>query len=578
VTALSRRGPASGADPSTPDGATTGGTPGTADAGASEARDANELGSLVANATVPAALGGIDGTAVDDEELNSAGLTHKQVLLAFTGLLVGMFLASLDTTIVNTALPTIVGDLGGLSHISWVSSAYLLTSTAATPLFGKLGDLYGRKKLFQMSVGVFVVGSLLCGVAHDITTLIAARAVQGLGGGGIFALSMAIIAEIVSPRERGRYQGYMVASFALSSVLGPAIGGLFTDRLSWRWAFLINVPLGLAGFALIAVVLHLPTRTEQQKIDYLGAFLVVASVSLLLLVGVWGGHEHAWDSPTIIGMLIGGLALGALFVWQESRAVEPLLPLRLFRNPTFRVASIVMGLLGVVMFASFLYLPFFFQIVDGASATRSGFMMIPLSIGVMAGSFVAGRILSSWGRYRIFPIVGMGSALAATGILATLDRHTSRSLLYLAMALMGIGIGFCYSVLVIAAQNACEYRDLGVVTSSTNFFRSLGGVFGVAAFGAILNNRISHYFMELVPGAENLDPDSLFQSPHAIHAQSPAVREGLIETFSRSIHVVFLAAVPIAIIAFIWVFRLQEVPLRTSAHSADDDAAAVPMH
>ncbi len=405
---------------------------------------------------------------------------------------------------------------------------------------------------------------------------------QGLGGGGIFALSMAIIAEIVSPRERGRYQGYMVASFALSSVLGPAIGGLFTDRLNWRWAFLINVPLGLAGFALVAVVLHLPTPDQlRAKVDYTGAALVVASVSLLLLVGVWGGNEYAWGSPTIIGMLLAGLALGAVFVWQESRAVEPLLPLRLFHNDTFRVSSIVMGLLGIVMFASFLYLPFFFQIVDGASATRSGFMMVPLSIGVMAGSFVAGRILSSWGRYKIFPVTGMASVTISAVMLATLDRHTSRPFLYLAMALMGIGIGFCYSVLVIAAQNACEYRDLGVVTSSTNFFRSLGGVFGVAAFGAILNNRIDHYFVRLVPGASDLDPDSLFQSPHAIHSQAPAVREGLIETFSRSIHVVFLAAVPIAIVAFVWVFRLREIPLRTSAHGADDDAAAtpaVPMH
>ncbi len=513
-----------------------------------------------------------------DEELNSAGLTHKQVLLAFAGLLVGMFLASLDTTIVNTALPTIVGDLGGLSHISWVSSAYLLTSTAATPLFGKLGDLYGRKKLFQTSVGIFVVGSLLCGIAHDMPTLIAARAVQGLGGGGIFALSMAIIAEIVSPRERGRYQGYMVASFALSSVLGPAIGGLFTDRLNWRWAFLINVPLGLAGFVLVALVLHLPTREQHARVDYTGAVLVVASVSLLLLVGVWGGNEHAWGSPTIIGMLVAGLVLGGLFVWQEARAVEPLLPLRLFRNDVFRVSSVVMGLLGIVMFASFLYLPFFFQIVDGASATRSGFMMIPLSIGVMAGSFVAGRILSSWGRYKVFPVTGMASVTAAAVMLATLDRHTARPLLFLAMGLMGIGIGFCYSVLVIAAQNACEYRDLGVVTSSTNFFRSLGGVFGVAAFGAILNNRIDHYFVRLVPGAADLDPDTLFQSPAAIHAQEAAVREGLIETFSRSIHVVFLAAVPIAILAFIWVFRLREVPLRESAHGSDADDAAIPVH
>jgi MFS family permease len=231
------------------------------------------------------------------------------------------------------------------------------------------------------------------------------------------------------------------------------------------------------------------------------------------------------------------------------------------------------------MFASFLYLPFFFQIVDGASATRSGFMMIPLSMGVMAGSFVAGRILSSWGRYKVFPVTGMASVLAATLMLATLDRHTSRPVLYTAMALMGIGIGFCYSVLVIAAQNACAFRDLGVVTSSTNFFRSLGGVFGVAAFGAILNNRIDHYFTRLVPGAEALDPDSLFQSPHAIHAQAPAVRDGLIETFSRSIQIVFLAAVPIAIVAFVWVFRLREVPLRTSAHGADEDELpAVPMH
>ncbi len=508
-------------------------------------------------------------TSATGEVLNSAGLTHRQVLLCFTGLLTGMFLASLDSTIVNTALPTIVGDLGGLSKISWVSSGYLLTSTAATPLFGKIGDLYGRKKLFVVSVVLFIIGSLLSGIAQTMTQLIGARAVQGLGGGGIFALSMAIMAEIVSPRERGRYQGYLVGSFALSSVAGPAIGGLFTDHLSWRWAFLCNVPLGIGAVVLIVAVLRLPVHTTEAKVDYIGAALVVGAVSLLVLTGLWGGREYAWGSPTILAMAAGGIALTALFVVQERRAADPLLPLRIFRNDIVTVTSIVMALLGIVMFAAFLYLPLFFQVVDGATATRSGFLMIPLMVGVMIGSFVAGRLLSRLGRYRIFPIVGSLFALVGTVILATIDRDTPRAVIFTAMILLGIGIGLVFSIVVIASQNACDYRDLGVVTSAGNFFRSLGGVFGLAGLGALFNDRVAHYFVRLVPGASSLDPDDLFTSPERIRALDPAVREGAIETLSRSIHLVFVATVPVAIITVLVALKLREIPLRSTVHGGN---------
>jgi EmrB/QacA subfamily drug resistance transporter len=518
-------------------------------------------------------------TPAEAEAINSAGLTHRQVLWCFTGLLTGMFLGSLDATIVNTALPTIVGDLGGLSKISWVSSGYLLTSTAATPLFGKLGDLYGRKRLFLLSVMVFVIGSLLSGIAQTMTQLIGARAVQGLGGGGIFALSMAIIAEIVSPRERGRYQGYIVASFALSSVAGPAVGGLFTDHLSWRWAFLCNVPLGIGATVLIAVVLKLPVHTSEAKVDYLGAMLVVGAVSLIVLTGLWGGREHAWGSPTILAMAAGGIGLSVLFVLQERRAPDPMLPLRIFRNDIVTVTSIVLVLLGIVMFAAFLYLPLFFQVVEGASATRSGFLMVPLAVGVMIGSFVAGRLLSRLGRYRIFPIIGTLFVLAGMGILATLDRDTSHALVFAAMILIGTGIGLAFSIVVIASQNACDYKDLGVVTASGNFFRSLGGVLGLAAFGALLNNRLAHHFLRLVPGAAGLEPDDLFTSPERIRNLEPAVREGAIETMARSIHIVFLAALPIALIAFFVTLKLREIPLRTSVHDTDsrDVSLAEPL-
>jgi MFS family permease len=362
----------------------------------------------------------------------------------------------------------------------------------------------------------------------------------------------------------------MVGSFALSSVAGPAIGGLFTDHLSWRWAFLCNVPLGIGAIVLIAAVLRLPVHTSTAKVDYLGAALVVGAVSMLVLTGLWGGREYPWGSPTILAMAAASIALSVLFILQERRAADPMLPLRIFRNDIVTVTSIVLTLLGILMFVAFLYLPVFFQVVDGSSATRSGFTMVPLMVGVMIGSFVAGRLLSRLGRYRVFPIIGSVFLVVGTSVLATLDRDTPRSLVFAAMIVLGTGIGLAFSIVVIASQNACDYKDLGVVTSSGNFFRSIGGVLGLAAFGALLNDRIAHNFARLVPGAAGLDPDDLFTSPERIRNLEPALREAAIETMARSIHVVFTAAVPVAVIAFFVVLKLREIPLRSTVHGDAD--------
>ncbi len=503
-------------------------------------------------------------------------LSHREVLIVFSGLMLGMLLAALDQTIVSTALPTIVGEFGGLQHLSWVITAYLLTSTASVPLYGKLSDIYGRKPLFQFAIAVFLVGSFLSGASQSMLQLILFRGVQGLGGGGIMAMAMAIIGDIVSPRERGRYQGYTGAVFAFSSVVGPLLGGVFTDQLSWRWVFYINLPLGVLALVVTSVVLKLPFRRQDHPIDYLGSALMVAGVSCLLLVCSWGGTEYAWTSTTIIGLAVAGVLLIAFFVAQEFRAREPLLPPRLFRVRIFSVSSTISLIVGATMFGAVAFLPVYLQVVKGVSATSSGLRLVPLMIGVVSTSVISGRMITKSGRYRVYPIVGMAITIAGLLLLSRLGAHTGMVEVSAYMFVLGVGVGMVMQVMVLAVQNAVGYRDLGTATAGVNFFRSMGSAFGVAIFGSILTNRLNTNLPRELPAGAGISAGQLLGSTPAQLRELPAaVHEGAVQAFAMSLHTMFLWVVPLAVVGFALTWLLQEIPLReyTSAppNAAPDD-------
>ncbi len=495
-------------------------------------------------------------------------LTHRQVLVVFSGLMLGMLLASLDQTIVSTALPTIVGELGGLQHLSWIITAYLLTSTASMPLYGKLSDLFGRKKLFQFAIIVFLVGSALSGLAQSMIQLIGSRALQGLGAGGIITMSQATIGDIVSPRERGRYQGYMGTVFAVAAVAGPLLGGLFTDHLTWRWVFYINLPLGLLALVVTQTVLHLPFKRQKHPIDYLGSALMVAGLSSLLLVTSWGGTEYPWWSPQIVGLSVLGVLLLCLFLVQETRAPEPLLPLRLFGEQVFRVGAVIMFVLGLAMFGTVAFLPLYLQVVDGASATMSGLRLTPLMIGMVVTSILAGQMISRTGKYRFFPIAGTAITTLGLFLLSRLSSGSGFLEESAYMLVLGVGLGMIMQVIVLAVQNAVPYRDLGAATAGANLFRSLGAAFGVAIFGSILNNRLDYYLPRLVPSAalNGISRAALTATPAQLRTLPAPVLHGVVEAFARSLDTVFLWAVPVVFLSFLASWLLREIPLREHAH------------
>ncbi|MFF3753751.1 DHA2 family efflux MFS transporter permease subunit [Streptomyces sp. NPDC002018] len=497
------------------------------------------------------------------------GDTHKPrtVLVAICALLMGLLVASLDQTIVSTALPTIVSDLGGLEHLSWVVTAYLLASTAATPLWGKLGDLYGRKRLFQLAIVIFLIGSALCGISQNMAQLIAFRAVQGLGGGGLIVLSMAIVGDLVPPRERGRYQGLFGAVFGATSVLGPLLGGFFTQHLSWRWVFYVNLPVGAVALAVIAAFLHIPVRRTRHTIDYLGTLLIASVAICFVLVASLGGTTWPWSSAEIIGLTALGTVLLVLFIRAQRRAAEPVLPLRLFRIRTFTLIAVISFIVGFAMFGAMTYLPTFLQVVQGVTPTMSGVHLLPMVLGLLITSTVSGQIVSHTGRWKACPI--LGAAVTALGLLL-LHRLTATSGTLEASVyffVFGAGLGLVMQVLVLVVQNSVSYQDLGVATSGATFFRSIGASFGVAIFGTVFSNLLAGRLTDVLTDASSppgVGPGELSADPRAIEQLPADLRPAVLDAFSSSITDVFLYATPAVLLAFAVAWFLKEDKLRGS--------------
>ncbi|AOR34601.1 EmrB/QacA family drug resistance transporter [Streptomyces fodineus] len=514
-----------------------------------------------------------------EKEIQAAEHVSGNVFVSIGALLLGLLLAALDQTIVSTALPTIVSDLGGLEHLSWVVTAYLLASTAATPLWGKLGDQYGRKRLFQTAIVIFLVGSALCGMAQDMPQLIGFRALQGLGGGGLIVLSMAIVGDIVPPRERGRYQGLFGAVFGATSVLGPLLGGLFTEHLSWRWVFYVNLPVGVVALAVIATALRIPRRTAHHVIDYLGTFLIAAVATCLVLVASLGGTTWAWGSPQIVGLAGLGILLAVAFVAVERRAAEPVLPLKLFGIRTFTLAAVISFIVGFAMFGAMTYLPTFLQVVHGISPTLSGVHMLPMVIGLLLSSTISGQIVSRTGRWKVFPVAG--TAVTAIGLLLLhrLDEHSSTAQMSACFFVFGLGLGLVMQVLVLIVQNAVSYEDLGVATSGATFFRSIGASFGVAIFGTVFASRLGDKLAAAfrgVPLPPGVSANALKSDPRGIAALPPALRPAALHAYASAITAVFLYAAPVALLGFLLAWFLKEDRLRGSVTAPDVSETIAP--
>jgi EmrB/QacA subfamily drug resistance transporter len=505
-------------------------------------------------------------------------LRGRALWTVFAALMLGMFLAALDQTIVSTALPTIVGDLGGLNHLSWVVTAYLLAATISTPLYGKLGDMLGRKPVFLAAILIFLAGSMLAGLAQSMVELIGFRAVQGIGAGGLIVGAQAIIGDIVPPRERGRYIGLIGAVFAVASVAGPLVGGFLVDSLSWRWVFYVNVPVGALAVVIVVTRLHLHTPTLRHRIDYLGAGLLSGGVAALILLTTWGGNEYPWRSPTIVGLGIAGIVLLGLFVWQESRAAEPLLPLSMFRSSVFTVANLMSFAIGMAMFGAIVFLPLYLQVVYGASPTSSGLRMLPLIVGLLVAAVASGRAISRIGRYKPFPIAGTAILVVGMYLLSRLGVGTAPWVASAYMLVVGIGIGLVMQVLILVVQNDVRPRDIGVATSTATFFRSVGGSFGVAIFGAIFATRLADQLAAFprsvtarLGSGVHLSPEQAKQLPVAVHAD-------FLHAFAHSLHGVFLFGMLLAVVPFVLSWLLREEPLRTSlgesAEPGSEQAAA----
>jgi EmrB/QacA subfamily drug resistance transporter len=481
--------------------------------------------------------------------------------LVLSALLVSLFLAALDSTIIATALPTIVGDLGSLDRVAWVFTAYLLSSTVSVPLFGKISDIYGRRRIFQLTIVIFLVGSMLAGAAQSMTQLILFRGIQGVGGGGLLAMTFTILGDILSPRERPQYMGYFTGVFAAASVIGPLIGGFFVDSLSWRWVFYVNIPIGIVALLVTAKYLNVPDPKKRRPIDVLGSILFAIGVTSLLLGATWGGIEYPWTSPIIVGLFGVGVIFAALFLLQERRAREPLLPLRMFKNDIFSVCIAMAILFGSIMVTGSVFLPLFLQVVRGASATSSGFLLVPMMSGVLAGSTYGGRLITRTGRYKVFTVVGGAMCVVGIAMLAMIDSHTTRTFVSVGMCILGLGIGTASPVMTLAVQNVTARGDMGAATSAVNFFRSLGSAFGVAIFGALQSARFHAVLAARLPSGATVG-DNILNSPKSVLTLPMPVRYAIQEAVAAGVGVVFKWSLPVIALGFLISFLLREVPLR----------------